>query len=277
MQYLKEIINQERLSIIDDSGKNLLSPIISLLYIDHGWEANTDMSDFIHKHDYWQLEIVTSGTIDLVINKETHHIEDRCFYLIPPGTDHKIKYKNPRETWSIKFAADNFKGNFSGIMLPNDTIGTYEYCDLLIKFFKNHKKIIPAIYPFIRYWLTGLLPICYESINYPPQPAWLTKIRDTIIINSGHYESLDEIAKTTKYSRIYLSTLFKKHTGMNLKQFIDNERAIIAKRKLLYSNKNVTRVAEDMGFSDVFSFSRFFKRVTGLSPTHFLEKYYNSK
>lgn len=259
------------MSIIDKSGQNSSLPVISLLYIDHGWEADSKASNFRHKHDYWQLEVVTNGNIDIVIKDKVNRIGGGFSCLIPPETYHSIIYNKPRETWSIKFAADNFAGNFEGLILPDDTLGVREYCEMFINILNRHQKVVPAVYPVIRYWLAGLLSLCYESQNYPQQPDWLTEIRDNIILNSGRYESLDDLAKVTKYSRIYLSALFKQHIGMNLKQFVDSERAVIAKRQLLYSNKNITQVAESMGFADVFSFSRFFKRVTGSSPTCFLE------
>jgi AraC family transcriptional activator of pobA len=273
MQYIRENLKQEHLSIIDDSYKESAIPVISLLYIDHGWEVDADVSSYKHQHDYWQLEVITAGNVELEIEGKVFLFQDHSFCLIPPEIPHRITYKSDRETWSIKFAAEKFKGNFEPLTLPNDTIGTKNYCEIFLNIINEHKKITPPLYPLITYWLAGLLPICYAHVNYPQPPAWLTNVRDNIILNGGNYESLDEVAKFTGYSRIYLSALFKKHTQMNLKQFVDNERAVIAKRKMLYSNLNITQVAESMGFSDVFSFSKFFKRVTGLSPTHFLESY----
>ncbi|MFW5841098.1 MAG: helix-turn-helix domain-containing protein [Planctomycetota bacterium] len=41
---------------------------------------------------------------------------------------------------------------------------------------------------------------------------------------------------------------------------------------MLYSDESVSQVAAAMGFADIYAFSRFFKRASGLSPTAFRRK-----
>jgi AraC-like DNA-binding protein len=56
---------------------------------------------------------------------------------------------------------------------------------------------------------------------------------------------------------------------MPLKTYLDLERAKVASRLLEYSDLNITEIAETLDFPDVFSFSRFFRRVVGMSPRPF--------
>jgi AraC-like DNA-binding protein len=71
------------------------------------------------------------------------------------------------------------------------------------------------------------------------------------------------------YSADYFSTLFKKETGIQLKKFIDQEIYKTAIRMLKYSDDSIHEIAEKLGFSDQFTFSHFFKRVSGESPKQF--------
>jgi AraC-like DNA-binding protein len=52
-------------------------------------------------------------------------------------------------------------------------------------------------------------------------------------------------------------------------QVIHERIAAEAKRLLLYSNKKATEIAEILGYDDVASFSRFFKRNSGISISAF--------
>jgi len=52
-------------------------------------------------------------------------------------------------------------------------------------------------------------------------------------------------------------------------QVIHERIASEAKRLLLYSNKNATEIAHILGFEDLASFSRFFKRTVGSSISEF--------
>jgi AraC-like DNA-binding protein len=45
-----------------------------------------------------------------------------------------------------------------------------------------------------------------------------------------------------------------------------------AKRLLLYSNKNAKEISDILGFDDMASFSRFFRRASGMSITEFRNK-----
>lgn len=63
----------------------------------------------------------------------------------------------------------------------------------------------------------------------------------------------------------YLCTLFKKHVGNTVHQYILFKRIANAK-KLLLSGHNVTEVSLLCGFNDYSNFIRTFKKITGQSP-----------
>lgn len=68
-----------------------------------------------------------------------------------------------------------------------------------------------------------------------------------------------------------LSNLFKKHGGITPLGFIHNRLILEARRLLTYSEKSVSEIAYELGFSDIQVFSRFFKRKEGVSPQNFRE------
>lgn len=68
-----------------------------------------------------------------------------------------------------------------------------------------------------------------------------------------------------------LGKLVKTHLHKTLTELIRERILRQAKWEMLHTTKPVQQVARELGFEDVFYFSRLFKRATGLSPAFFRE------
>lgn len=67
----------------------------------------------------------------------------------------------------------------------------------------------------------------------------------------------------------YLSLLVKEATGRSAACWIDHFVISEAKNLLRYSGKNVQQVAYALNFSNQSSFGKYFKHLTGMSPTEY--------
>ena len=79
-------------------------------------------------------------------------------------------------------------------------------------------------------------------------------------------ERLAEHALTSKY---HFCKTFKKHMGLPPLRYVNIMRIGEAKRLLSNSGLNVSDVAMQVGFNDLSSFCKQFRRFTGMAPTHF--------
>ena len=70
-------------------------------------------------------------------------------------------------------------------------------------------------------------------------------------------------------SRRELEKRFKKTLKRTIKSELDRLRIEWIKKKLLYSNEPVYRIAESLTFTDPEHFARFFKKATGMTPAAF--------
>jgi two-component system response regulator YesN len=77
--------------------------------------------------------------------------------------------------------------------------------------------------------------------------------------------SLSDAAKNTELSHNYLSFIFKQETGINFNTYLSQFRVEQAKKLLASSNLRIYQVAEEVGFSNPYYFSKVFKEFTGLS------------
>jgi AraC-like DNA-binding protein len=79
----------------------------------------------------------------------------------------------------------------------------------------------------------------------------------------------DFISEKLNYDYTYLSNLFSEVKGITIQQFIILHKIERVKELLIYEELNLTEISYRLHYSSVAHLSNQFKKVTGLSPTHF--------
>jgi two-component system, response regulator YesN len=84
---------------------------------------------------------------------------------------------------------------------------------------------------------------------------------------------LEEVAGVVNISSFYFSKIFKEYTGKNYVDYITDLRIEVAKEKLCEGVISIKEICYEVGYNDPNYFSRVFKKVEGLSPSEFKNKY----
>jgi AraC-like DNA-binding protein len=84
--------------------------------------------------------------------------------------------------------------------------------------------------------------------------------------------TLEDLAKSVGLSRAGLAQKFKKSLGDTPLHYLTLIRIQKAQALLSTTDDNIEKVAEAVGYSDAFSFSKVFKRITGVPPRDFRAK-----
>jgi len=79
----------------------------------------------------------------------------------------------------------------------------------------------------------------------------------------------DYISEKLNYAYTYLSNIFSEVKGITIQQFIIIHKIERAKELLLYDELNLTEISYKLHYSSVAHLSNQFKKITGLSPSHF--------
>lgn len=90
------------------------------------------------------------------------------------------------------------------------------------------------------------------------------KLLDEHYLDWKHSESY---AKNLGVSKGHLDFVLRKKIGKSSKRMIDERIITEAKTLLKETNYPIEQIARELGFSSIDVFSRFFKRVTGVSPS----------
>jgi YesN/AraC family two-component response regulator len=67
----------------------------------------------------------------------------------------------------------------------------------------------------------------------------------------------------------YLSTLFSSLAGITIEKYLINLKIERVKEMLVYGEKTLSEIAWELGYSSTAHLSGQFKKVTGLTPSHF--------
>lgn len=84
--------------------------------------------------------------------------------------------------------------------------------------------------------------------------------------------SLDALADKLNLSRGYLSTYFKEKTGINFSEYLNELRIQKAKVMLGEIDLRIHDIAASLGYQNVNSFIRMFKRYSGVTPGEYRKK-----
>lgn len=84
--------------------------------------------------------------------------------------------------------------------------------------------------------------------------------------------SLTMLADHFNMSTGYLSRFFKDQQGYNFSEYLQKRRIEMSKELLKVSEKNITDISDDLGFGNVHSFIKTFKKFEGITPGEFRTK-----
>ena len=103
----------------------------------------------------------------------------------------------------------------------------------------------------------------------------IEKIKNAIVEMVHHNDELikinfsDFLSEKLKHDYTYLANLFSEVQGTTIEQFIISHKIERIKELIIYGELNITEIASKMNYSSVAHLSNQFKKMTGLSPSHF--------
>ncbi len=94
-------------------------------------------------------------------------------------------------------------------------------------------------------------------------------IMEWVKSNCHKHLSLHEIAEEFHYNAEYLSSLFKRETGMTLVYYLNKSRVEISKNLLSSNNVSIKEAAYSCGFRDEKYYMKMFKKYEGMTPLQY--------
>lgn len=185
-------------------------------------------------------------------------------------------------------AANQFRAMFPEVILVDDRImteedgiyssgGAYSFLNLLAYLIEKYAGRDVAI----RIAKTFMIDIDRESqspfIMFNGQKTHedepIKKAQDYIERNYNDKITVDQLAGMLALGRRNLERRFKKATANTVVEYIQRVKIEAAKKGFETSRKNINEVMYEVGYNDTKAFRTTFKKITGLSPVEYRNKY----
>ncbi len=229
------------------------------------------------------LTYVAAGEADYRINGEDYHVVPGDLIYVPFGgvRQASLVKENLMRCYSVDFILRDASGAILPLPFPpvRSWSGAAAVGDLFGKMSMSWLQRDEAV--LFRVRALFLLLLSHLVLENHAVPSAQRAVDERIQMIMAHIErhcgddlSLEYFASRLHLNKVYLGSVFKKHTGMSFHQFLLNAR-LNAAEDLLYTGRyTVNEVAELTGFQDASYFSRVFFRANRIRPGQYkrLEK-----
>jgi AraC-like DNA-binding protein len=208
-----------------------------------------------HQHAFWQLDHCDGGVIDADLPAGTLRLRRGQGVLLPPGAAHQFRYRPGSRYVSWKFT-------WSGAAVAQPVLLDAQpgWAGLGAALAAGPAEAA----------IPHLLAAAMHLAGAPDAPAGLAAdIARLVDAHPARAWSVAAVGSALGLSPGHVSARFRTERRIALKRWLDTRRAELAARALAGSDLGIADIAERCGFADQFTFSRFFHRVTGESPSAF--------
>jgi transcriptional regulator GlxA family with amidase domain len=205
-----------------------------------------------------------------------------AFFLAATGL---LKGKRCATHWAT---ANEFRNMFPDVNLVDDKIlteedgiytsgGAYSFLNLLVYLIEKYAGrdiailIAKAFMIDIDRFSQSPFIIFQGQKAHEDEPV--KKAQEFIEKNFQDKISVDQLASMLAVGRRSLERRFKSATCNTVTEYIQRVKIEAAKKNLENGRKNINEVMYDVGYTDTKAFRTTFKKITGLSPVEYRNKY----
>ncbi|WP_433923756.1 helix-turn-helix domain-containing protein [Paenibacillus taichungensis] len=126
-----------------------------------------------------------------------------------------------------------------------------------------------------REWLQALAQPVLAAVRsqLETRDPVITFVLDYLDHHYGEDINLNIVADKLNLTSGYLSSIFKEKTNINFSEYLNNLRVERAKELLVNVDLRIQDIATQVGYQNVNSFIRMFKRRYGLTPGEYRKRH----
>ena len=226
-----------------------------------------------HGHEFWEIEFIVEGTGSYEIDGVIYPIKKNTLFITNPSNIHSIRCADAKLI-NVMFLRESNENLFDCyFLLKKEPVMTFDdetgnFVSTLLFEIAKTSETAPD---YAMHLLDCIFFKIYQN-SLDKKEQNLSYTSSAIAYIYTHFSqnlSLQRVAHNVGLSEAYFSALFKKETGVNFKEYLDEIRFSYAKKLLRYTAFEIKEIHALSGFSDYANFSRRFKKKYGMTPTEF--------
>lgn len=245
----------------------------------------------IKDHIQWcdEISYIISGEATIYSNDRSEKVKAGDIHIIGKNEKHKIVVNNNDNfryvCIGLEISQDSSKYKIFDKIFRSEHIAKVKAVDeirMLVNILINELYTKTLFHEdMIEMLILQILTLIYrktvlgitnglKAASTPTSNAIYEIIRyiDANILN---ITSVEEIADKLSYSKYYISHVFKEKTGITILNYITKRKIDIAIELLKSGELSISEIAEKLNYETAQSFSKMFKKHTGVSPVKYKE------
>ncbi len=185
-------------------------------------------------------------------------------------------------------AAAQFRSMFPDVRLADEKIitddkgiytsgGAYAYLNLLVYIIEKYVDRATAIRIAKSFMIdidrNSQSPFMMFTAQKDHSDEIILEAQAFIEKNFSEKLTVDQLARQIALGRRSLERRFRKATGNSVTEYIQRVKIEAAKKGFETSRKNINEIMYDVGYVDVKAFRAIFRKITGLAPVQYRNKY----
>ncbi len=229
------------------------------------------------------IHYVISGHGKLQINGRLFNIHENQIFFIPPDISayYEADHEDP---WCYKWlhiGGNAFRNLFKEInldennpvldIIPPSREGASSFDDIINDIFENYARefySIGKMYEILDFFKSEYGHEDADSTE-DQQLKYVRTVIKYIQLKYSEQIHMDDISGACGLNRSYLTRLFHDATGKTIKGYLLDYRMKTAETMLRKTDNSVQYIAYAVGYNDIFTFSKAFKKFTGITPTEY--------
>lgn len=248
-----------------------------------------------HTHTGYQLILMLSGDVEFLIGDSKFRVTEPSVIVIGNLKPHKITtFSKTYSRYVVNLSSRETVGGIknekllgiffnssNGFVIPindiKDEITTL--FEMLKKEHENEEKIGDSEGWLLRMILLSLYRISPQSFGSVDNNMGdlVRQVEKLLHENISEEITLDKIAKKLHVSKYYISHCFSEQVGYSIVQYRLLIKIAVARELLSTTDKSISEICAEIGFSGMSNFSRYFKKETGLTPSEYRKNFKREK
>lgn len=260
--------------------------VLYVINVKHNKATKTEY----HCHDFLELSIVLSGSVEYIIENKSYMVNEREILVFNPGVYHKEILNSGCNVNELHIGITNIKldsfnidsilpaGMSSIVKLNNHTDEFFKCCEDILREQQNNNCWYDLVLKSYIMKLVVLILRVNSEIEISKDTSAFTfvslekkNIVNSILnyINENYMNniSLDKLSKNMYLSPVYISKIFKEETGDSPINYLIKVRLAKAKELLEKHEMPIKLIAKAVGYNDAYYFSKLFKKYYGYPPS----------
>ena len=235
--------------------------------------------------DFYELTVVTEGSGEIITNDERIAVGKNDVYVSFPFDRHGIvsSETDPLKYDFLSFSIEleNYKSALKATATkyysPDMRVISDPKINQLVQTITGELNVEKEFYKeAIKNAIESVAVYVIRAFDEKDMPdSWnnateaeilANRIMNYIDTNVYEIENLQSLSAVTGYNYNYLSTLFKRTTGINLRDYYYGKKLEVADMLIREGKLPVCRIAEKLGYSSGAALSKAYKQKYGFSP-----------